>query len=260
MNRAATFVIAALSLTCGLGSGQTNDAPPARPGPPPSPRGEGGFRPGPPGSGDRDGDRKDRGDHGGDRRGGGFWPGFGRPPMRSEEYDKLPEADKKRIREAMDRVWGRPEVIEARERTMRAHADLRETIRTSLARHDPEVAELLKKVEPDDGYDMRQLPPMPAVDSDEFPRAITMRLGMDIMMFSKPDRKEATRLFHEKLMTTEPVQKALQEVIAKRGEERIQASQRLRQVYREAAMQEFQKARPRPPGEGGGKSPPPPDK
>lgn len=172
--------------------------------------------------------------------------------MKSEEYDKLPETDKKRIREAMDRVWGRPEVIEARERTMKAHAELRETIRTTLAKHDPEVAELLKKVEPDDGYDMRQLPPMPPVDSDEFPRAITMRLGMDIMMFSKPDRKDATRLFHEKLLTTEPVQKALQEVIAKRGEDRIQASQRLRQVYREAAMQEFQKARgSRPPPEGG---------
>lgn len=171
--------------------------------------------------------------------------------MKSEEYDKLPEADKKRIREAMDRVWGRPEVIEARERTMKAHAELRETIRTSLAKHDPEVAELLKKVEPDDGYDMRQLPPMPAVDSDDFPKAISMRLGMDIMMFAKPDRKEATRMFHERLMATEPVQKALQEVIAKRGEERIQASQRLRQVYREAAMHEFQKARPpRPKTEG----------
>lgn len=234
------------------------------------PKGEGGFRPGPPGGerGDRDhdGDRKDRGDHGpdrggdrgGDRRGGGgsgFWPGFGRPPMKSEEYDKLPEADKKRIREAMDRVWGRPEVIEARERTMKAHADLRETIRTSLAKHDPEAAELLKKVEPDDGFDMRKVPSMPPVDSDEFPTAITLRLGMDIMMFSKPDRKDATRMFHEKLMATEPVQKALEEVIAKRGEERIQASQRLRQVYREAAMHEFQKARgsrpPPPPAEGG---------
>lgn len=231
------------------------------------PRGDGGFRPGPPAGGERGdwehkGDRKDRGDHGGpdrggDRRGGGsgFWPGFGRPPMKSEEYDKLPEADKQRIREAMDRVWGRPEVIEARERTMKAHADLRETIRASLAKHDPEAAELLKKVEPDDGFDMRQVPSMPPVDSDEFPKAITLRLGMDIMMFSKPDRKEATRLFHEKLMATEPVQKALEEVISKRGEERIQASQRLRKVYREAAMHEFQKARgsrpPPPPAEGG---------
>ncbi len=180
--------------------------------------------------------------------------------MKSEEYDKLPEADKKRIREAMDRVWGRPEVIAAREQTMRAHAELRETIRTSLAKHDPEVAELLKKVEPDDGYDMRKLPPMPQVDSDDFPKAITLRLGMEMMMFSKPDRREATRQFHERLMTSEAVQNALQEVQTKRGEERVQAAMRLRQVYRETAMHEFQKARPRPPGEGGGKPPPPPGK
>lgn len=166
--------------------------------------------------------------------------------MKSEAYDKLPEEEKKRIREAMDRVWGRPEVIEARERTLKAHADLREMIRHSLEKHDPEIAALLKKIEPQEGYDPRELPPMPPVDSEEFPKAITLRLGMEMLMFSKPDRKESTRVFHERLMATEPMQKALQVVQNSRGEVRIQAAQKLRQVYRETAMQEFQKLRNRP--------------
>lgn len=163
--------------------------------------------------------------------------------MKSEEYDRLPEEDKKRIREAMDRVWGRPEVIEARERTMKAHADLRDTIRASLEKSDPEVAALLKKIEPEDGYDPRQLPPMPPVDSEEFPKAVAMRLGLEIMMFSRPERKEATRQFHEKIMASPAMQSALQALQASKGEARIQAAQDLRRTYRESAMQEFQKLR-----------------
>jgi TRAP-type C4-dicarboxylate transport system substrate-binding protein len=170
--------------------------------------------------------------------------------MKSEAYDKLPEADKKRIREAMDRVWGRPEVIEARERTLKAHADLRDTIRVSLEKTDPEVAVLLKKVEPDQGFDPRQLPPMPAVDSAEFAPAVTLRLEMDLLMFVKPDRKDATKLFHQRLMGKPEVQAALKQVQESRGEERIQAAQKLRQTYREAAYHEFQSIRSRPPSEG----------
>lgn len=169
--------------------------------------------------------------------------------MKSEAYDKLPESDKKRIREAMDRVWGRPEVIEARERTLKAHADLRDTIRVSLEKTDPEVAVLLKKIEADQGFDPRQLPPMPAVDSAEFTQAVTLRLEMDLLMFAKPDRKDATKLFHQRLMVKAEVQAALKQVQETRGEERIQAAQKLRQTYREAAYHEFQSMRSRPPGE-----------
>jgi hypothetical protein len=169
--------------------------------------------------------------------------------MKSEAYDKLPESDKKRIREAMDRVWGRPEVIEARERTLKAHADLRDTIRVSLEKTDPEVAGLLKKIEPDQGFDPRQLPPMPAVDSAEFAPAVTLRLEMDLMMFAKPDRKEATKLFHQRLMEKAEVQAAVKKVQETRGEMRIQAAHQLRQIYREAAHHEFQTMRSRPAGE-----------
>jgi hypothetical protein len=240
MKLTAIFVLTVLSLAIGLGYGQT----PTRPGPPPQ-RGEGGFRPGER-SREHEGEKSDRG---GDRR-SGFWPGFGRPPMKSEAYDKLPEEEKKRIREAMDRAWGRPEVINARERTMKAHADLRDAIRVSLEKHDPEVAAILQKVDPPDSYDPRELPPMPEVDSEEFPKAIVLRLGMEMMMFSKPERKEATRAFHGRIMETEIVKTALKAIHETRGEERIQAAQKLRQVYRETAMQEFQKLRSTAP-EGG---------
>lgn len=189
----------------------------------------------------------------GDRR--GMMPGFGRPPMRSEEFDKLPEADKKRVREALDKVWGRPEVIEARDHAMRVNEELRDTIRNSLEKIDPEAAKILAKIEPKNHFDPRQMPPMPATDSEEYPRAMVMRLGMEMLAFAKPDRREETKKFHERIMTGAPVQEALHEMETRRGEERIQAAQKLRQVYREAALREFQKLREKRALEEAGKKP-----
>lgn len=179
--------------------------------------------------------------HPGDRR--GMMPGFGRPPMRSDEFDKLPEADKKRVREALDKVWSRPEVIEARDRAMRVNEEMRDTIRHSLEKIDPEAAKILAKIEPKDHFDPRQMPPMPATDSEEYPKAMVMRLGMEMLAFAKPDRREETKKFHERIMAGTMVQDAFHELEAKRGEERIQAAHKLRQVYRESAVREFQKLR-----------------
>lgn len=219
------------------------------PGPPPPP--EGGGKPRPPGDGPRrPGER-------GDWR--GFSPGFGRPPMRSDEYDKLPEEERKYIREALDKVWSRPEVMEARERTLKAHAELRQTIRRSLEKSDPKAAAILAKVEPSDPDAERELPPLPPLDSEDFPKAMLLRFGRELMAFSRPDRREETQRFHEKLLGSEAVQKALEAAQATQGEERIQAVQKLRSVYREAAIKEFQAMRDRrsPPSPEGGRPPAP---
>ncbi len=177
----------------------------------------------------------------GDRR--GMMPSFGRPPMRSEDFDKLPEEEKKRVREALDKVWGRPEVIEARDQAMKANEEMRDTIRRSLEKIDPGAAAILAKIEPKDHFDPRQMPAMPKADSAEFPKALVLRLGMEMMAFAKPERREETKKFHERIMATSLVQAALSELEIKRGEKRIQAAQKLRQTYREAAMHEFQQLR-----------------
>lgn len=184
-------------------------------------------------------------------------PGFGgRPPMRHDAFDKLPEADKKRVREALDKVWSRPEVIEAKDKAMRANEEMRDTIRAALAKIDPEAAAILAKTEPKDQFDPRNLPRLPATDSPEFPRIMVQRMGMELLTFARPERREGTRQLHERVISLPAVQEALNKVEGSQGEERILAVQKLRDVYRAAVMKEFQAARERA-KEGGPPGPPP---
>jgi len=170
-------------------------------------------------------------------------PGFGRPPMRSDAFDQLPEEDKKRVREALDKVWGRPEVIEARDEAMKANEKMRDAIRHSLEKIDPEAAAILTKIEPKERFDPRQLPVLPAADSQEYPKALVARLRLELMAFAKPERREETSKLHEKIMLEELVQTALRGVETTQAEARTAAVQKLRQAYREAAMRAFKALR-----------------
>lgn len=223
--------------------------------PPPPPPGERGDKPpgfGPPRGGER-GDRdRERGDRdrdrggergsGGDRRSG--MPGYGgRPPMRHDGFDKLPEEDKKRVREALDKVWSRPEVIAAKDKALRANEEMRDTIRESLGKIDPGAAAILARIEPKDHFDPRDLPRLPPPDSAEFPDIMVKRLGMELISFSRPERREETRKLHERVMSQPQVAGAVARVVSTTGEERIQAVQKLRELYREAVGREFHAAR-----------------
>ncbi|WP_208300234.1 hypothetical protein [Prosthecobacter fusiformis] len=229
--------------------------------PPPPPKGERGDRPpgyGPPKGGDRGGERGDRdrgGDRGGDWRGGMSGYG-GRPPMRHDGFDKLPEEEKKRVREALDKVWSRPEVIAAKDKAMRANEEMRDTIRESLAKIDPDAAAILARIEPKDHFDPRDLPKLPPSDSPEFPQMMVKRMGMELLSFSRPERREETRQLHDRVMAQPQVAEAVSRVVGTTGEERIQAVQKLREAYREAVGKEFQAARERRAAEGA----PPPEK
>ncbi len=275
------LAVPALSMALTLHA-QTDPPPAPRPGPPPPsqqqqqrpgdkgdrpppPRGAGGGGSGGGERGDRDHDRdrdRDR-DHGGDRGGGGDrgeWrggmPGYGRPPMHSDSFDKLPEEEKKRFRAAFDKVWSRPEVIEARDRSMRANEELRDTIRATLAKIDPDVVAILDRVQPKDQFDPRQLPKLPPADSADFPRVLVQRLGMEMLVFSKPERREETRKFHERIILQPQVKEAISRLESTTGEERLLAMQKLREVYREAVGAEFRAARERREAEGkGGEKP-----
>lgn len=212
---------------------------------------------GPPKGGERERDRDwDRGERGGDRGdrrggGGGGMPGFGgRPPMRHDAFDKLPEGDKKRVREALDKVWSRPEVIAAKDKAIRANEEMRDTVREALTKIDPEAAAILARIEPKDHFDPRDLPRLPATDSSDFPKVMVRRMGMELQSFSRPERRDETRKLHERVMAFPQVQEALTQLEGSTGEARVQATQKLREVYREAVFKEFQAARERRAGEG----------
>lgn len=225
----------------------TTPAPPAEKGehPPPPPPPHHGGPPSRGGSGDRDR---------GEWRGG--MPGYGRPPMHSDGFDKLSEEDKKKVRAAFEKVWSRPEVIEARDRSMRANEELRATIRATLAKMDPEVVAILERIEPKDHFDPRELPKLPPPESPEFPRVVVQRLGMEMVAFSRPERREETRRLHERVIAKPQVREAIARLETTRGEERIQAMQKLREVYRESVGAEYRAYKERRAAEG--RSGPPP--
>lgn len=225
--------------------------------PPPPPKGEPSDKPprfGPPKGGDR-GDHGDRGDRG-EWRGGPSNYG-GRPPMRHDGFDKLPDDEKKRVREALDKVWSRPEVIAAKDKAMRANEEMRDTIRDALGKIDPQAAEILAKIEPKDHFDPRELPKLPPTDSPDFPKVIVKRMGLELQSFSRPERREETQKLHERVMTQPEIQETLKKLEASTGEERVQTVQKLREMYRSAVMKEFQAAREKR-GKGGDAMPPPP--
>lgn len=226
--------------------GDRPDKPPHHMGPPKGERGDRDREWGDRERGDRD--REPRGgdrDRGPDWRGGsGGMPGFGgRPPRRNDGFDKLPEEDKKRVREALDKVWGRPEVIQAKDKAMRANEEMRDTVRESLKKIDPEAAAILERIEPKDHFDPRQLPKLPPADSVEFPEVLVRRLGMELISFSRPERREETRKLHERVMELPRVKEAVAEVQNTQGESRSLAAQKLRNIYREEVAKEFQALR-----------------
>lgn len=177
--------------------------------------------------------------------------------MRMDGFDKLPEEEKKRVRDALDKVWSRPEVIEAKDKAMRANEEMRDTIRQALGKIDPEAAAILAKTEPKDHFDPRELPKLPATDSPEFPKIMVQRMGMELLSFSRPERREEVRKLHDRVMSDPKVQEALAKLQGTTGEERVQAVQHLREQYREVVGKEFQAARERRSREGGTPGPPP---
>lgn len=186
---------------------------------------------------------------------GGFG-GFGRPP-RHDGFDKLPEAERRKVREALDRVWNRPEVIAARDEAMRANDAMRRVIREALQKTDPEAAAILARLEPREGFDPSKLPPLPPPEASEFPEAVVARMASELQAFSRPERREETRQMHERVMAQPALREAYEHLKTREGEARIEALHALRKAYREAIGAEFQAARERRAAAEGSKPTPP---
>lgn len=246
--------IFALLLTGGLflagaALGQTEEKPDAGklpgegtpPPPPPPPSG-----PNPPGRGDWH-PGEERGDRrGGDRYGPGSKGPGGRPPMYGEGFEKLSEDQKRRVREALAKAWGRPEVAEARDRMMKANDDMRQAIHGALKEIDPEIATLLASMRGPEPWGGRGEPPrMPPPESPDFPREVVKRLEMELMVFSHPDRREELRKLHGVLLGQPEISAAVKRLNEAPVPERMAAMEALRRVYREGVGRMGEKLRER---------------
>ena len=186
----------------------------------------------------------------------GSFGGFGRPP-RHDGFDKLPEPERRKVRDALDRVWNRPEVIAARDEAMRANDTMRRVIREALQKTDPEAAAILARLEPREGFDPSKLPPLPPPEAPYFPEAVVARMASELQAFSRPERREETRQMHERVMAQPALREAFDLLKTREGEARIEALHALRKTYREAIGAEFQAARERRAASEGAKPPPP---
>lgn len=190
----------------------------------------------------------------GERRGlPGMMPGLGGKPARGfDGFEKLSEADRGKVRAAFEKAWQRPEVIASRDEAMKANEDLRHTLHKALKEIDPEVVGILEKIKPPFPMDQRGLPEMPKPDSPEFGRMAAIRLGAEMLSVSKPERREETRRFHDRILQFPRVKDALGKLEQLPPDERMAAFQRLRDVYREVAGEEFKKVREKFDGKDGG--------
>lgn len=194
----------------------------------------------------------------GDRHGP---PGMGRP-RGFDGFEKLSEVEKQKVRAAFEKAWQRPEVIESRDRALRANEEMRNTLHNALKEIDPEVVGILEKIKPQFPIDQRGLPEMPKPDSPNFAHMAAIRLGAELQSISRPERRDETRGFHERLLQLPRVKEALAKMDALPPGERMEAFKRFREIYREAAGQEFMKFRERggEPKDGFRRPPPEQDK
>ena len=174
----------------------------------------------------------------------GMMPGMGRP-RGFDGFEKLSEGEKQKVRAAFEKAWQRPEVIESRDKALRANEEMRNTLHTALKEIDPEVVGILEKIKPQFPMDQRGLPEMPKPDSPEFAHMAAIRLGAELQSISRPERREETHGFHERLLQLPRVKEALAKLDALPPAERMEAFKKFREIYREAAGQEFMKFRER---------------
>jgi len=192
----------------------------------------------------------------------GMMPGKGRPHGGFDGFEKLSEEEKQKVRAAFEKAWQRPEVIASRDKALRANEEMRHTLHTALKEIDPEVVGILEKIKPQFPMDQRGLPEMPKPESPEFARMAAIRLGAELLSISRPERREETKRFHDRLLQLPAVKEALARLAELPPEQRMEAFRKLRDTYREAAGQEFMKFRERggDPKDGFRRPPPEQDK
>lgn len=185
-------------------------------------------------------------------------PGLGgKPSMRYDGFEKLSEEEKSKVRAAFEKAWQRPEVIEARDKAMRANEEMRNTLHAALKDIDPQVVAILEKIKPPFPMDPRGLPEMPKPESPEFGRMAVARIGAEMMSVARPERREDTRRFHDRIMQMPRIKDELAKLEQMPPGEKMEGFKHFRDVYRQVAGEEFMKLRQKFEGlrEGGGGGP-----
>ncbi len=147
-------------------------------------------------------------------------------------FDKLSEADRKKVREAMDIAWKKPEMQAAKEKFAKASEEFRAALRDTLQGIDPEVVKILEKVKPPMPWEFRTGPPPLRPEDPEFAKLAVARMGMEMSTFGGPDKRDAMQRLHERLIDLPSVKEAIAKLQAAPVGEKMEAFKAVREVYR----------------------------
>ena len=163
-----------------------------------------------------------------------------RPPA---GFEKLNEDERKRMRDAFEKAWKEPKVVEARDQALRANENVRRVLHETMSQNDPKVAALLEKMKPPFESDNRGFPILPRPDSPDFVKVAQARLGAEMMSFAKPGKQEDTRRFHDRIMQLPRMKQAMAALETMPPTDRLEALREIRELYRQLAGEEYTRFR-----------------
>lgn len=190
----------------------------------------------------------------GERRGPPGMNGGIRPPG---GFEKLTEEERKLMRDAFEKAWKDPKVIEARDQALRANENVRRVLHEAMSQGDSKVTALLEKMKPPFETDDRGFPILPSPDSPDFVKVAEARLGAEMMSVAKPGKQDDSRRLHERIMQQPRMREAFARLIQTPPGERLESLRKVRDLYKQLVGEEF--ARFRKAREEDGPPPPKPE-
>ncbi len=157
-------------------------------------------------------------------------------------FKDMPEEQKQKVRAAFEKAWKNPGVTEARERLMAANEEYRKILQKALAEADPEVVKILENRKPSMGPGgPGMMGKMPDASDPDFANKVLQRLKMES---PQGDHRESPMSrMHEKVMQAPAVVDAVKQLQQAEPAKRMEAWEKLREVYQTTIKSEFAKLR-----------------
>lgn len=161
---------------------------------------------------------------------------------RSEAFKQLTEDERQRVRSAFEKVWKNPDVVQARERLMKANEEYRETLHRALEGADPGVTAILdklKKSKPEGNPPLAGR--MPEANDPEFARKVLMRLKEDLHKWAKSDKREISpERLRERVLDAPAVRELVKQLEdATEPQQRVEIAGKLREACMARWQAEF---------------------
>lgn len=171
----------------------------------------------------------------------------------AEAFNRLPEEERRRVREAFEKAWNNPDVVQARDRLMKANEDYRQTLHRALGEADSGVVKILEKVKvpmPGGGFPFAARLPDPK-DAD-FSRKVIARLGEELQNWARNEKRDfPVGRLHERVMNSPAVRDlAGQLEAATEPQRRMELAGKLREAYLAGWRMEFGSGREGQPRDG----------